>query len=226
MEYRDPTRGQSPRDLQAQLELERSGSAFLVFRAEDGEQRRSTLDPSSRLTIGRDPGCDVVVEDGEVSMVHAELTPIGSSWVVADDGLSKNGTFVGGTRVTSRRRLRDGDVVRVGRTGILFRDPGAGRAHESTAAASDTDLAASLTAGQRRVLVELCRPFAADSSFAAPAGNREIAERLHVSLDAVKAHLRVLFDAFGVDDLPQNEKRARLADRALHSGAVTLSDLS
>jgi hypothetical protein len=76
------------------------------------------------------------------------------------------------------------------------------------------------------VLVELCRPFGADSSFAAPAGNRAIAERLHVSLDAVKAHLRVLFERFGVDDLPQNEKRAQLADRALRSGAVTLSDIT
>lgn len=224
MDYRDPTLGQSPGELQAQIALERSGHPFVVFRDGEGAQHQHPLEGASRLTIGRDPTCDVVLRDEEVSLVHAELVPIGSSWVVADDGLSKNGTFVGGTRVASRRRLRDRDVVRVGRTGILFRDPAGGHP-DSTAAASDTELAASLTPGQRRVLVELCRPFAADSSFAAPAGNRAIAERLHVSLDAVKAHLRVLFERFGIEDLPQNEKRAQLADRALRSGAVTLRDL-
>jgi pSer/pThr/pTyr-binding forkhead associated (FHA) protein len=226
MGYRDPTYEQTPGDLKAQIALEREGRAFLVYRNEEGGQERCVLGGSSRLTIGRDPACDVSIRDGEVSLVHAELVPIGSSWVVADDGLSKNGTFVAGTRVTSRRRLRDRDLIRVGQVGILFRDPGAARAPDSTAAATDTDLAASLTPAQRRVLVELCRPFGADSSFAAPAGNRAIAERLHVSLDAVKAHLRVLFERFGVDDLPQNEKRAQLADRALRSGAVTLSDIT
>jgi hypothetical protein len=35
----------------------------------------------------------------------------------------------------------------------------------------------------------------------------------------------VLFAKFGVDDLPQNEKRLRLAERALTSGGVTLPEL-
>ena len=41
-----------------------------------------------------------------------------------------------------------------------------------------------------------------------------------VSVDAVKAHLRVLFERFGLDDLPQNQKRARLAAVALVNGVV------
>ena len=54
----------------------------------------------------------------------------------------------------------------------------------------------------------------------APATNKAIADEIHLSVDAVKAHLRVLFERFGLDDLPQNQKRARLAAVALVNGVV------
>jgi hypothetical protein len=46
-----------------------------------------------------------------------------------------------------------------------------------------------------------------------------------LSLDAVKGHLRGLFAKFEVDSLPQNEKRLRLAERALNSAAVSVAEL-
>ena len=42
---------------------------------------------------------------------------------------------------------------------------------------------------------------------------------------AVKTHLRTLFQRFEIESLPQNEKRAELARRALESGAVAPGDL-
>jgi hypothetical protein len=39
-------------------------------------------------------------------------------------------------------------------------------------------------------------------------------------VDAVKAHLRAIFERFGLDDLPQNQKRARLAATALVNNVV------
>jgi len=42
--------------------------------------------------------------------------------LLADDGLSSNGTFVNGQRIVARRRLTDGDAIRVGATVILFRN--------------------------------------------------------------------------------------------------------
>jgi len=81
-----------------------------------------------------------------------------------------------------------------------------------------------LSEGQRKVLVALCRPLK-DSPYAAPATNRAIAEDVHLSVDAVKAHLRVLFDRFGIDHLPQNQKRARLAAVALVNGVVRHHEL-
>lgn len=77
---------------------------------------------------------------------------------------------------------------------------------------------------QRKILIALCRPFR-ESSFATPATNQEIAKALFLSVDAVKTHLRALYRRFGIQDLPQNQKRARLAWDALQSGLISSRDL-
>jgi DNA-binding NarL/FixJ family response regulator len=41
----------------------------------------------------------------------------------------------------------------------------------------------------------------------------------------VKTHLRALFEKFGVAELPQNQKRVALVERALQSGLVSERDL-
>ena len=71
-----------------------------------------------------------------------------------------------------------------------------------------------LSETQRKLLIARCRPVH-ESTSATPATNRQIADELFLSVDAVKAHLRVLFDRFGVGELAQNEKRARLAAQVL-----------
>jgi DNA-binding NarL/FixJ family response regulator len=139
---------------------------------------------------------------------------------VGDDGLSRNGTFVNEQRIAGRRRLRDGDVIRVGHAGLRYCDPAAQRTELTV---GETAIAfAPPSEAQRRVLVALCRPLAVDRPLPT---NPEIAAALHLSLDAVKTHMRALFDKFGVADLPQNQKRAALARRALESGVVTRHEL-
>ena len=54
---------------------------------------------------------------------------------------------------------------------------------------------------------------------------QQIASELYLSVDAVKAHLRTLFGYFGVEHLPQNQKRSYLAMRALQDGVVARRDL-
>jgi DNA-binding NarL/FixJ family response regulator len=125
--------------------------------------------------------------------------------------------------VTGRRRLRDGDVIAAGRTTIAFRAPRE-ESSDGTASARGPGLAALVTPAQRRVLVALCRPYR-DSAYAAPATNQQIADELVVSVDAVKSTLRALFEVFGVDALPQNQKRASLALQALRTGVITRRDL-
>ena len=70
----------------------------------------------------------------------------------------------------------------------------------------------------------LCRPVAA-SAFDPPASNQEIAAEVHLSVDAVKGHLRVLFARFGLEELPQNKKRARLTATVLLNGVVEPREL-
>jgi hypothetical protein len=115
-------------------------------------------------------------------------------------------------------------MLRFGRTAVLYRAP-AGAEAKSTVIASDALTAADVSPAQRRVLVELCRPFKEGAAFAAPPTNQQIAGALHLSVDAVKTHMRALFDKFGVQDLPQNRKRLAVVERALQTGLITDRDL-
>ena len=220
----NPTVGQSAAELKHQIEAEREHDAFVVHRSGDGGQHLVAL-ADERITVGRDPANAVTIDDEQVSRVHAELERIGSVWIVSDLGLSTNGTFVNGERIATRTRLEDRDLIAVGTTGILFRQPASPDSPGGTVAADPTREAMELTDSQRRVLIALCRPYGEGESFATPATNRAIADEIHLSVDGVKGHLRVLFDRFGLGDLPQNEKRARLAEQALRSGSVRPSDL-
>ena len=136
----NPTYEQSASELKRQIELERDGAPFLVHRPTDGAQEVLSLADRQRLTIGRDEGVDLAIDDDpEVSRLHAELELIGGAWVVVDDGLSTNGTFVGDERVGSRRRLADRDLIRIGGTGVLFRDPATAAGPGPTVAAAGTE---------------------------------------------------------------------------------------
>ncbi|MFN8113570.1 MAG: FHA domain-containing protein [Solirubrobacterales bacterium] len=222
---RNPVAGQSAAELKLQIEAERDGRPFVVHRSADGELRLVFL-AADRMTLGRDTANDVAIEDEQVSRVHAELERISGAWVVSDQGLSTNGTYVNGERIAGRTRLADRDLIEIGVTGILFRQPAPGAAPRATVAADSTETALALTDAQRRVLTALCRPYGSGESFATPATNRAVAEEAHLSVDGVKGHLRVLFDRYGLSELPQNEKRARLAEQALRSGAVKPRDLT
>jgi pSer/pThr/pTyr-binding forkhead associated (FHA) protein len=212
-------------ELKERLEAERRGVPFLVYR-DEGEQRIVDLDPErERLTVGRGSDVDLRLDDREVSRVHAELQRTGGEWTVLDDDLSHNGTFVNGQRITGRRRLRDLDRLRVGQTALIFREPGGTPPDDATATAAGRPRVDRLTDTQRRVLIALCRPYKDGSPYATPATNQQVAAEVHLGVDAVKAHLRALFAKFEVPDLPHNQKRARLAERAFESGLITLRDL-
>lgn len=222
--------GERPRtsapELKAQIEAEREGRPFLVFRDGDGEQRIvKVAEGTAALWVGRGEAADLRLDwDPEVSALHAQIEVVRDECTLLDDGLSRNGSFVGERRVDGRRRLRDGEVLRFGQTTVLFRRPGEG-APEATVAASQVPAAAPVSPAQRRVLLALCRPYKEESSFATPATNQAIAAELQLSVDAVKTHMRALFERLGVEDLPQNRKRAALVERALQSGVVTRREL-
>jgi pSer/pThr/pTyr-binding forkhead associated (FHA) protein len=213
-------------ELKAQLEAERAGRPFLVFRDGEDEQRIVAIaEGTTELWLGRGDSADVRLDwDEEVSALHAQIEVVRDECTLRDDGLSRNGSFVNDERVHGRQLLRDGDRVRFGRTAVVFRRPG-DSGPEATVVATEVPAAATVSPGQRRVLLALCRPFKDGDAFATPSTNQEIAEELHLSVDAVKTHMRALFEKLEVEDLPQNQKRVALAERALKSGVVARQEL-
>jgi len=206
----------SPAELAERVHAERRGVPFVVYLDGEGRQQLVDLDGRQALSVGRGESNDVALPwDSEVSRVHATLEPVGAEWTLVDDGLSRNGSFVNGERVRGRRRLADGDLIGIGRTLLVFAAAAVPEA-VPTETARDS-IPPELSPAQRRVLAALCRP-ALSQPFAGPPSNREIAEQLVVSVDTVKSHLHALFELFGVQDMPQNRKRAELVRRAFERG--------
>ena len=209
-------------ELKARIEAERRAEPFVVYRDGDGHQTLVEL-AGEELTVGRRDDNDLVFSwDQEVSRLHAELQRIKGDWTVVDDGLSRNGTFLNGERIRSRHRLRDGDHLCFGETMVVYCAPRESESQSTLVVSTASDV--HLSDAQRKILAALCRPLM-ESAFATPATNREIADRLFLSVDAVKAQLRVLFERFGLQDLPQNQKRASLAATVLLNGIVKAHDL-
>ena len=221
-----PPQAATASELKAQIEAEREGLPFLIFR--DGDEHHQILvldDQAERLSIGRRSSADVALTwDEGVSRLHAELRRHGEDWTLVDDGLSMNGSFVNGEPVRGQRRLHDGDALRLGDAVLVFRRPTEAESL-GTAPMADLHRIVSLSETQRKVLIALCRPFKNSTSFVTPATNDEIAGELYLSVDAVKKHMRALFEKFGVEHLPQNEKRARLVERAFAGGLISEREL-
>ena len=70
------------------------------------------------VVVGRNANCLVVIDDGKVSAVHAELVATEQGVRVRDLG-SRNGTFVGGVRV-GEIYLLTATKIRLGETEVLF----------------------------------------------------------------------------------------------------------
>jgi hypothetical protein len=217
----------SATELKQLLAAQRAGKPFLAYRDEPRRLQFFALGTGAQpRTLGRRTEMDVSIPwDGEVSGLHAELHHVGGEWTIVDDGLSKNGTYVNEERVAGRRRLRSGDRIRVGRT-VLAYDASVAIPAQETLAAKGQPGQQRITDSQRRVLVALCRPYRDGDRFTTPATNRQIADEVFLSVEAVKMHLRALFAIFDLGDLPQNEKRARLAESALHSGVISRRELA
>jgi len=71
------------------------------------------------VSIGRDTDNDILVSDLRVSRRHAQIRADGGRVTIVDVG-STNGTYLNEVPITGERVLRDGDLIRMGRTEWTF----------------------------------------------------------------------------------------------------------
>jgi len=83
------------------LVLQRGGEAGLTW----------SLDRQT-LTIGRSPECGIVLEDRQVSRIHARITWREDHYEI-EDLSSKNGTHLNGQDVIGSQPLHDGDEIQI-----------------------------------------------------------------------------------------------------------------
>jgi len=76
----------------------------------DGSQRRFS---TPEVVIGRDPACELALEDPTVSNQHARLSYHHGQWWL-EDLHSTNGTFLNGAEVTAPLVVTSGDVALCG----------------------------------------------------------------------------------------------------------------
>jgi pSer/pThr/pTyr-binding forkhead associated (FHA) protein len=209
-------------DLKARVEAERSGQPFLLYTDGEGGQQLFSFEPGvAEASIGRERSADIVLGwDPEVSRLHARLERSEEDWTIVDDGLSSNGTFVNGQRISGRVRLTDGDTLRLGATTITFRAPPERPAAVAPAGKSPVEVDLSTT--QRRVLAALCRPYLEG---AGPAADEQIAERLFLPVNSVRTHLMVISAKLGVDQAPPDQQRLQLVEKAVQGGLISERDL-
>ncbi len=74
-----------------------------------------------RVVVGRSPSAGIRLSDANVSREHAAFEEDDGQWVIVDLG-STNGTFVNGEPV-ERSRLRDGDVITMGVSELVYHQP-------------------------------------------------------------------------------------------------------
>ena len=215
----------TPEDLEARREAEKRGEPFLLLRDDGGVQQIVELDErAGSVTVGRRLEADVPLAwDPEVSRLHAELEYKAGEWTLCDDGFSQNGTYVNGLRIHGRRRLTDGDLVRIGQTTIAYCDPGKSGLGV-TLAPGELGIAPKFSEQQQRILRGLCRPLMGDGEGVTPATDAAVAAETGIPEEIVTTELDHLGRAFGLQDMPPGDRRAEIALLALRSGLVNADE--
>lgn len=85
---------------------------YPVLVAQDGPLKGERWSLDHTVMIGRDPTCDIQLQDRQVSRFHVRITPTPEGVTMEDLG-SKNGTNHNGTELTGPVMLQDGDLLGV-----------------------------------------------------------------------------------------------------------------
>ncbi len=93
--------------------------AYLVIREGSKYSDVRRLTPGESFVLGRAPTCNVILHDERCSRQHAEVFFADGGWRLRDLG-SRNGTAVGATVLAGEHALQPGDMIRLGRSQLIF----------------------------------------------------------------------------------------------------------
>jgi pSer/pThr/pTyr-binding forkhead associated (FHA) protein len=92
-------------------------SVIVIFGGQ--EQKTFQLD-KPRMVVGREPSCEIHIDNLGISRNHCAFAARGEAFVVQDLG-SSNGTFVNGRKITEHF-LNDADEVVIGKYTLKFKN--------------------------------------------------------------------------------------------------------
>jgi pSer/pThr/pTyr-binding forkhead associated (FHA) protein len=92
--------------------MEKKGDDVPILVAGTGPLNGQRWALRSKIVIGREPTCDIMVADRQVSRQHALISPTPKG-ILLEDLNSKNGTHWNGQPLLEPRLLQDGDVIQI-----------------------------------------------------------------------------------------------------------------
>jgi len=101
----------------------------LLVKYKDRTINEFALDQLERLSIGRNPTHQLVIDNYAVSGNHAVIIKDGNRYILKDTH-SKNGTFLNGLTV-QQATLKNGDLITIGKHTLVFLDRGRPRPRPS-----------------------------------------------------------------------------------------------
>ncbi|MCL2828257.1 MAG: ATP-binding cassette domain-containing protein [Oscillospiraceae bacterium] len=94
---------------------------LMVFSRHDGESDWRTFRLANHMetTIGRDKGCDIVLDHVSVSKIHGKIIARGNAYYLVDHN-STNGIVVNGKKVEGKVQLHEKDVILITNSKLIF----------------------------------------------------------------------------------------------------------
>ena len=219
-----PTAPRATHEFRLEEAVRAKGHAYVRYRDGDSFRAVALVPAAGVLYVGRDEGCAVAIEhDQRVSRRHARLIYGAGQWSI-EDGPSRNGTLVDGRRTVGEHILADGARITVGRTTLSFHAPQA--APVVTTLADEPRVRRLFpTPTQRKVLVELARPFMGHGAEVPVAPtNAAIAAKLGYQVTTIRDAISDLYRQAGLAR-GASEQRAELVRLAIAEGLVRPDDL-
>ena len=84
-----------------------------IILAHNGPLNGMNWNVSGNLSLGRDPECDIVIDDRQVSRIHAQIKVSKGNEIRLVDLNSKNGTYLNGEVISTPVTLKDGDEIKI-----------------------------------------------------------------------------------------------------------------